>query len=108
MLTVSSRQPHTTFTEILDGVNGENCVILGRENPVCGKSAYQDERGPEIRIRIAFPYLNHRLAYRQGAVRTIAETAVKCLHKLRGAAIIHIPQRQKQAPGPGAKQTSHQ
>lgn len=37
---VSTRQPNITFAETLDGVNEENCVILGRENPVCGKLAY--------------------------------------------------------------------
>src|SRR5260370_25977859 len=73
-----------------------------------GESTYEDKGGKVIRVGVALPYLDHGFPQRQGAVRSMEQTTVERFHELRGAAVVYVPQSQKETLRPGGKQPSHQ
>lgn len=101
-------RPDVNFVEITGEVNAENHVISCQENPVCEGSTYEEEWGPVIRMRVLLPYFDHRLPQRHGTVRPMEETRVERFHEIRGAAIVHIPQCEKEALRPRGKKAPYQ
>lgn len=90
-------------------VNGENHVILCQENPVLTKgSTYEEEWGPVIRVGVFLPYFDHRLSQRNGTVWTMEKTCVECFHEIRGAAVVYVPQCEKEALRPRGKKAPYQ
>ena len=72
-----------------------------------GESGHQDKRRPIIRMGITLPDLDHSLSQCQSAVRVIEQAAVERFHEVRRAAVVYVPQRQKQALCPGRKQAAY-
>src|SRR5262249_22029041 len=85
----------------------ETMAFRVRKILYAGGSGHQDKRRPIIRMGIPLPYLDNSLLQRQSPVGVIEQATVERFHEVRGAAVVHIPQRQKQALRPGRKQSAY-
>src|SRR5262249_13769086 len=67
-------------------------------------SSHENERGPVVRVRVSLLYLDQRFPQGLSAVRAVEEACIERLHEVCCAAVVHIPQCEKDALRPGGKQ----